>query len=651
MYPSIAEYNQLILNSGGQAFKTLFELSFIPSRTIPFKVFTFGSGAYAVVFKAINNNKTYAVRCFLTAENENIERYRHITSYLKSIEESWITEVYLFENEIALSGKYYPVIIMDWVDGVLLNKYVNQIKSNNELLTALQAEIIAVSKSLESNKVGHGDIQSGNIIITNDSTGKAKVKLIDYDGMFVPSLINKQNLERGRAEFQHPNRNQLVFNEKIDRFSFWVILCALEALKFDKDLWLEVMQGGFNTLDNMLFTGKDFANTQSSVLFNRLTSINQPSLNFYLSKLKTFCVTDPNKIESVKLYDNLNTEENTEINKEPEEVSNNDTLKIISFPSGANIYTSEATFLGTTPFYIEKHKYLNQSLTIAHLNQIKRVLIQEDSTQIFAHFPQVNGDIADISRNVVTPQPFSPSPLPTSTNTTPINPVPQERENWGWVIGAIVFFLFLVIAIVAYKNEQFKQENSSTTETYQDNSNILPVDTTAPVVADTSAPYNETILPAVRDTSGISPLSNNTSESENTDVSNSDENSSILNTKDISGMTAEEKLYAFFIALNNKNCKEAWNYTMNPIWEQKGENWFCSSSAFGTVTEIRPGEIIVKSYQNTIITLAVDYYAADYINGNKCFSQIFTLTLLGTPNYRTWMITRVKNNTPPYLCD
>src|SRR5690606_34082103 len=113
-----------------------------------------------------------------------------------------------------------------------------------------------------------------------------------YDGMYVPELINKKSVETGRSEFQHPKRDKNFYNEEMDRFSFWVMLTALEALKHDKSLWLEVMQGGFNTLDNFLFTVHDFINPNQSKLFKKLYQINSSSLNFYLDKLKSFCNND-----------------------------------------------------------------------------------------------------------------------------------------------------------------------------------------------------------------------------------------------------------------------------------------------------------------------------------------------------------------------
>src|SRR5690606_13181464 len=119
-----------------------------------------------------------------------------------------------------------------------------------------------------------------------------KIKLIDYDGMYVPPLDNHKSFENGRSEFQHPKRTLNHFNSEIDRFSIWVIITALEALKYDKALWDEVMQGGYNTLDNFLFIAQDFLNPSDSKLFERLDKVNSDSLNFYVNKIKEFCGSD-----------------------------------------------------------------------------------------------------------------------------------------------------------------------------------------------------------------------------------------------------------------------------------------------------------------------------------------------------------------------
>ena len=225
MFPSVSEYNQVIQSKGGSSLKMLSNLTFLPSRVTPIKIYSYGSGAFAVVFKAKDElDNKYAIRCFTSAEDDKIERYREVSSYLRKIHTTWQTEFELLEAEIKVGSKSYPIIKMDWVEGELLNDYIGHILHDNKALTKLQKQLVEVSKSLEKHKVGHGDIQCGNVIVSKNDKGQDIIKLIDYDGMYVPKLSGKQSLERGLTEFQHPKRSYLHYGEKRDRFSFWVII-------------------------------------------------------------------------------------------------------------------------------------------------------------------------------------------------------------------------------------------------------------------------------------------------------------------------------------------------------------------------------------------------------------------------------------------
>ncbi len=390
MFPTLSEYNKTILIHGANAFSNLKNLFFIPARTTPIKIYSFGSGSFAVVFKALENNKEFAIRCFIGTDIDYVERYRKIDSYLKTIKEDWKTDIEFLENEIEINGKLFPIVKMDWAEGKLLDKYLNDNLQNNVILHELQKQILKTSRDLEKNKIAHGDIQCGNIIV-KEVTGKPQVKLIDYDGMYIPDFQGKKQIERGRSEFQHPKRDNFEFNEEIDRFSFWVILCALEALKFDKTLWNEVMQGGFNTLDNLLFVANDFNNPSQSKLFNRLEKLNQRSLNFYLDKLK-FALYN-SKIDEIRLFEDYQSFEPNIQKTEPipDYKTQNQfvRLKITSLPSGASVRNSQYESIGITPLTLNKYDYINQEIKIILGTKSKSIVVNELGNDIYIDFEQI----------------------------------------------------------------------------------------------------------------------------------------------------------------------------------------------------------------------------------------------------------------------
>jgi hypothetical protein len=359
-YPTIGEYNQLIQKKGGNAFSSLYGLNLIPSRTSPIKVYLFGSGAFAAVFKGSINGSNYAIRCFLTAEDETINRYKTICNYLNNIQASWKTECEFIENEISINGNSYPILKMEWLNGLLINQFVSNHLSDKNVLTELQRKLVIISNDIEKHKIGHGDLQCGNIIITGTSS-TFQVKLIDYDGMYVPALTNKKSLEKGRSEFQHPKRSIYNFSPEMDRFSFWVMITALEAIKVDKTLWREVMQGGFNTLDNFLFTIQDFLNPNQSKLFNRLYNLNSNSLNFHLDKLKYFCNSDYSSIENPVLP-GTNSNYSNNIPQEYQKY----------VPS---VLTSTFQKIGTTPLEIDKNLYKGKVLIVSNGKETKRITL------------------------------------------------------------------------------------------------------------------------------------------------------------------------------------------------------------------------------------------------------------------------------------
>jgi len=299
-FPNISEYNKSILEHNGFAFRTLRGLNFVPSRSQPIKIYTFGSGSFAVTFRASDGNKDFAIRCFNVPNYEIINRYSSIVSHLNQINESWKVDIEYYNDEILVGNSYFPIIKMDWVSGLQLNEFIGRHLSNNNILTTIQEKLVELSESLERSQVGHGDLQSSNLIVW-ESKEDITLKLIDYDGMYVPAFRGRTIL---KSIFLHPNFDKIEFNERIDRFSIWLLLTALEALKYDKALWNSPLENGFNNGDNILFEPGMLADFASSGLYKRLKDLNISSLNLYLNKLKSYSNLsfDPNNVDKPEIF-------------------------------------------------------------------------------------------------------------------------------------------------------------------------------------------------------------------------------------------------------------------------------------------------------------------------------------------------------------
>ena len=77
-----------------------------------------------------------------------------------------------------------------------------------------------ISRELLRYGIAHGDIQPTNVIVQSATD----VRLIDYDGLFVPSLAGLQSTELGQRNFQHSGRRGRHFDASLDLFAFslWI---------------------------------------------------------------------------------------------------------------------------------------------------------------------------------------------------------------------------------------------------------------------------------------------------------------------------------------------------------------------------------------------------------------------------------------------
>ena len=98
---------------------------------------------------------------------------------------------------------------MEWLSGEILGNYIAANISNAKALSNLANQIAEIYATLRSLNIAHGDLQHGNIIVS-----QGRLYLIDYDGMFVPDLKGKGSHEVGSPNYQHPNRDEMYCNDK-----------------------------------------------------------------------------------------------------------------------------------------------------------------------------------------------------------------------------------------------------------------------------------------------------------------------------------------------------------------------------------------------------------------------------------------------------
>jgi serine/threonine protein kinase len=170
-------------------------------------------------------------------------------------------------------GKRYPVVLMDWVEGETLFQWAQHQCHNGDVaaLAGAAQQWPAVVAELSREQIAHGDLQHANIMVTPQGT----LKLVDYDGMCVPSLVGADSLELGTPPYQHPHRNaSLRLSLRLDDFSALLIYVALESLAADPTLWGRYVEQTEN--DKLLFREDDFRFSEKSALRRDLLHSSEP---------------------------------------------------------------------------------------------------------------------------------------------------------------------------------------------------------------------------------------------------------------------------------------------------------------------------------------------------------------------------------------
>ncbi len=225
-------------------------------------------GSFASVYKLACGNRTYAVRCFLHSVQGQKERYELISKFIR---QNPLPSTATFEYQhqgIKVNGKWFPILKMEWVTGETLDRYVSRHFNNRPLIERLLERFVNICQEMQQAGIAHGDLQHGNILVLPDG----HIRLVDYDGMYVPEMKGLLSNELGHRNYQHPERAAEHFGPELDNFSAWVVFVSLKAIATDPAIY-KVLRGGD---DCLLFRRQDFENPDHSKVFDELLKRSRP---------------------------------------------------------------------------------------------------------------------------------------------------------------------------------------------------------------------------------------------------------------------------------------------------------------------------------------------------------------------------------------
>ena len=250
-YPLISEYKEAI-KSAEDNFNELSNLRPVLDEDGE-PVMT--SGNFAVVFKMKDEQtgKLHAVKCFLKEQEGRAESYELISEELKKTDTPYLLHVKYIDKELFVDTAQsdeseFPILIMDWVEGETLSSVLSSISNSISVnsyfwteeeenkalfeLRCLPSNFIRMAAWLVKQPFAHGDIKPDNIIIKPDGT----FVLVDYDGMFVPSMQGMDKMYTGTPNFRHPSKSSKTLNKDVDNYAISVIALSLCALSLKPEL-------------------------------------------------------------------------------------------------------------------------------------------------------------------------------------------------------------------------------------------------------------------------------------------------------------------------------------------------------------------------------------------------------------------------------
>ena len=265
-YPLISEYVKAIQDAGDNLEQLAHLTPVLDDHGEPYR----SSGAFAVVFKMLDKStgKYYALKCFTEEQEGRADAYRQIADELDMVDSPYITSVKYMEKELFADSQCeedeFPVLLMDWVEGETMETYIAANYHNQSAMSMLCYRFGKMAAWLRTQSFAHGDVKPDNIIIRPDGS----LSLVDYDGMFVPSMKGCKSPTVGTKDFCHPLRTVDDFDETIDDFSLANIALSLKAISMKPTL-LDI----YGASDRLLFSENDYRNPSNSKVISALQEL------------------------------------------------------------------------------------------------------------------------------------------------------------------------------------------------------------------------------------------------------------------------------------------------------------------------------------------------------------------------------------------
>jgi hypothetical protein len=217
------------------------------------------SGGRAIVFRATcRSGRVTAVRFLMHDDLEASVRYHALSRHLSATPVRCLVAARWIAEGVQIGAGRYPMLTMDWVDGVTLDRYLDRVASRDCAAAELRtlAELWRSScRTMADAEVGHGDVHAGNLLVAAKPGAAPAIFLVDYDNIWVPGL-HVPFKEIGNPAFQHPRRTGPCGGRNADAFPATLVYLSLLHLANDPGSWNRVRGD-----DRLIFAKDDLSDT------------------------------------------------------------------------------------------------------------------------------------------------------------------------------------------------------------------------------------------------------------------------------------------------------------------------------------------------------------------------------------------------------
>ena len=279
-YPLISEYIEAIKSAEDNFAELSYLRPVLGNDGMP----VMSVGNFAVVFKMKDeqSGNSYALKCFTKEQEGREEAYREIAKEFESVSSPYLVSVRYLEKELFVDTDQtteteFPVLLMDWVEGKTLDKYLRENIDDKFALEMLAYRFSLLAQWLIPQPFAHGDLKPDNILVRDDGT----LVLVDYDGMYVPVMKGQKARELGSPDFRHPQRTENDFNEYIDDFAIATILFSLNNISKDPSLLDK-----FGAKDRLLLSKNDYYDLDGAKVIQYIYYADEfIDMNYFILKL------------------------------------------------------------------------------------------------------------------------------------------------------------------------------------------------------------------------------------------------------------------------------------------------------------------------------------------------------------------------------